>query len=183
MRVSLVIPYYHCDDDKPGVLCGAVSSMIKFVDELIVVSEKLDNLATKINYGLSKTTGDFIIVTNDDVSLVKGTLDDLCDPGAVLTPFINGGARKTFHGHAWGMPRWVYEKIGGMDEDYLLYYMDTDYAMRLKQAGIPCYRTDKVDMKHPDGARTLKHWVGKTEHNDREVFIRKWGQDYYDPLE
>ena len=182
MRISLVIPYYHSDDEKPGVLCGAVGSMIKFVDELIVVSEKLDNLATKINYGLSKASGDYIVVTNDDVTLINGTLDELCDPEKVLTPFINGGACKTFHGHAWGMPRKVYEKIGGMDENYLLYYMDVDYAMRLRQAGIECIQTGAVDMKHPEGARTLKHWVGKTEHNDREVFIKKWGQEVYDPF-
>jgi len=182
MTISLVIPYYHSDDEKPGVLCGAVSSMIQYVDELIVISETSDNLAKKINKGMKKASGDFIVVANDDVTLVKGTLQDLCDPERVMTPLINGGTCKTFHGHAWCMPRKIYKQIGGMDDKYLLYYMDVDYAMRIREAGLECVQTQNVDMKHPEGARTLKHWVGKTEHNDRDVFINKWGQEVYDPF-
>lgn len=182
MQISLVIPYYHSDDEKPAVLSGAVASMAPYFDELIVVADRIDNLATKINRGVSMATNPYIVVTNDDVTLVKGTLKQLCEYNRVMTPTINGGTAKTFHGHAWGMPSWVWNKVGGMDERFFLYYMDVDFAMRLREHNIECIQTPEVDMKHPDGARTLKHWAGKTEQDDRQVFIDKWGEEVYDPF-
>lgn len=182
MQISLVIPYYHSDDEKPGVLCGAVASMVQYADEVIIVSETADNLAAKINHGLTLATKEYIVCTNDDVVLTEGTLADLCSPDEVRTPLINNGTCKTFHGHAWGMHRDIYEQVGGMDESYQLYWMDVDYAMRLREMGIQCTQVQNVNMKHPDGARTLRHWAGKTENNDKDVFINKWGQEVYDPF-
>jgi glycosyltransferase involved in cell wall biosynthesis len=182
MTISLVIPYYQCDDQKPGVLASAVHSMAGHFTELIVIADKIDNLAVKINKGLKMATCDYIVCTNDDVVLQTGGLEGLCKPGEVVTPMINGGSTKIFHGHAWGMPRSVYEQIGGMDEDYQLYWMDVDYAARLKKAGIPVSQTREVDMMHPEPARTLASYVGKKVNNDESVFVRKWGRTYYDPI-
>lgn len=182
MEISLVIPYYQSDDEKPHILAGAIESMAGQFTELIVVADMIDNLAVKINKGLALATCPYIVVTNDDVVLTRGELKDLCKYNKVVTPHINDGTVKTFHGHAWGMPRWVYEKIGGMDENYTLYWMDTDYAMRLREAEIEVEHTPDVNMKHPEGARTLKHWAGRTEWNDKEIFVKKWGGEVYDPF-
>lgn len=182
MRISLVIPYYQSDEGKPIVLASTIESMAGKFDELIVVADQIDNLAVKINKGLKMATGDYIVVTNDDVTLEYGELRDLCRPDRVLTPFINGGTYKTFHGHAWGMPRSIYNQVGGMDEDYLIYWMDVDYAKRLKDAGVLVVQTPDVNMIHPEPARTLRSFVGKLEKNDEETFIKKWGRTYFDPI-
>jgi hypothetical protein len=177
MSISLVIPYYHSDDEKPGVLCGAVSSMVQYADEVIIVSETSDNLAKKINKGMKKASGDFIVVTNDDVTLVKGTLQDLCVPGYVTTPLINGGAVKLFHGHAWCMPRNIYKKVGGIYEGYDgFYYDDSDYWMSIEKAGFEIIRTE-VNMNHPLAARTIgKLTKANRDDVNRQIFIDRWGE-------
>lgn len=178
MRISLVIPYYHSDDEKPGVLCGAVGSMIKFVDELIVVSEKLDNLATKINRGMRQATGDFIIVTNDDVVLTTDNLQELCIPDKVTTPHINDGSAKLFHGHAWCMPRHIYTIVGDIFEGYNgFYFDDSDYWMSIEKAGFEIVRVPQVNMDHKHPARTLgKLTRPNREDVNKDIFISRWGE-------
>jgi GT2 family glycosyltransferase len=178
MRISLVIPYYHSDDEKPGVLCGAVGSMIKFVDELIVVSEKLDNLATKINRGLRQATGDYIIVTNDDVVLTSNNLDKLCLLDKVTTPNIHNGSGKLFHGHAWCMPRHIYSIVGGIYEGYDgFYYDDSDYWMSIEKAGFEIVKVSEVVMDHNHPARTIgKLTRASREDVNKNIFISRWGE-------
>jgi hypothetical protein len=178
MSISLVIPYYHSDDEKPGVLCGAVASMIQYVDELIVISETSDNLAKKINKGMKKASGDFIVVANDDVILTTNNLEVLCDKEYVTTPFVNGGAAKLFHGHMWCMSRKMYKKVGGIYEGYDgFYYDDSDLWMSIEKAGFSIRTVQDVNISHPTPARTL----GKLTRSNREdvnkgIFVSRWGE-------
>ncbi|MBP3476271.1 MAG: glycosyltransferase family 2 protein [Lachnospiraceae bacterium] len=50
------------------------------------------------------------------------------------------------------IPRGVIEQAGLLDEDFFLYYEDTEYSLRLAKMGIPIYFCPKAVMYHKVGA-------------------------------
>lgn len=175
--ISVIIPYYESDAEKPAVLKRCTQSLNGH-DELIVVWNDKMGYAKAINKGLAIAKGDFLIVMNDDVSLQKGSLRDLIDPNAVTSPIVNGH-RQDFYGCFFCIPRWVYEKVGGLWEGYRIsYFDDDDYIMMLKQAGIPMHSVDNVEVSHPDGGRTLHTFSDRDEffEENRQTFIKRWGR-------
>ena len=179
MKISLVIPQLEIDLDKRDILQKCLDSMAGQYNELIVIAEKMDNLAEKINLGMSKSSGDYIIVSNDDLTLLKGTLDDLCDPKHVTVPKVIFGIDKLFHGHIWCMPRKIYEDVGPMHEGYDgFYYDDSDYWMSIEAKGYEIIKKENVVVVHPRPATTLsKLQKGGRIENNRKVFVKRWGED------
>lgn len=152
-------------------------------DELIIIDSKKLSLAKKINNGLRKAKGDFLVVSNDDIILKSGHLSDLCVEGEVHSPVVHGGLNKLFHAHLYCMPRSVYEEIGGYDETCpSAYYTDSDYWVRLVKSNIPVVKNEAVHIDHPEPARTLKHTKEK-ENKAREWFVNKHGKGYLKLIE
>lgn len=180
MKLSLVIPTLDCDPGKAEILKRCVDSLGPQVDEIIIIDSKTDSLAKKINDGLKKATGDFIIVSNDDVFLndEKQDLRELCHEGEVDVPVLHGGIDKLFHGHMWCIPRAVYEEIGGYDESCPgVYWQDSEYWVRLFKNDIPIVKNCNVHIAHPEPGRTLKQLKDNAEGDCRQWFIDKCGAD------
>lgn len=180
MKLSLVIPTLDTDPGKKDILARCVGSLSLQVDEVIIVDSKTDSLARKINTGLKKATSDFIIVSNDDVYLKEDSepLSELCHEGEVHVPVVHGGIDKLFHGHMWCIPRGVLDKVGYYDETCPgPYHIDSDYWVRLIEAGIPIIKNSFVHIMHPEPGRTLKQLNNNTNTTE-EWFINKWGRDY-----
>jgi len=181
MKISVVIPYYEVDESKKEVLNRAISSMKEQYYELIVVEDKIENLSRKINKGILLTTGDWIVVCNDDIVLDKGTLKDTCKFDYVTTPMVNGVSEKLFHGHMWTMHRNMLADIGLLSEEYRgFYFDDSDYWMQIESRGGLIKQLEGVNIKHEHPARTLSKLgkEGQTEYN-KKLFIKKWGIDNY----
>ncbi len=53
---------------------------------------------------------------------------------------------------AFLLPRSVYEKVGGLDERFFLYYEDVEYCRRLKKFDLPVYYLPQAKIKHAHGA-------------------------------
>lgn len=53
---------------------------------------------------------------------------------------------------AFLFPRSTYEKIGGLDEKYFLYYEDIDYCRRMYRNDLSIYYYPKAKVKHKHGA-------------------------------
>lgn len=174
--ISVVIPTLRVGD----LLDKCIASIDGYYDELIVVDDKIDNLAKKINKGMGKATKDYIVVSNDDVILSKGSLDDLCKEGKVVSPKIQGGTPKVFHHHMYCIPRDVYKEIGPYHEGYKRFYFDdSDYWMKLLKAGYEPELSDEVMIIHDHPASTIKT-LGRDEEgfkNNRELFIERWGEE------
>jgi len=102
--------------EKRDMLKSTVASFTG-ADEVIIVSNWKEGYAKPINKGLAIAKGDFLIVMNDDLVWDGGSLKRLCDESAVVSPIVNGKSQ-AFWGCAFCMPRWVYEKTGGLDERY-----------------------------------------------------------------
>jgi len=181
--ITVAIPYWESDRDKREVLYDCVSSL-KGYDRLLVLSGRQPTLPLAWNMCLDMAFGmgtDYCILSNDDIILNKGLISDLCIPDKVVSPTVNGTVFKKFHAHIFSLPRSVYEKIGKFDESFQLYWADTDYCKRLVDAGVSVETSDKVDVLHPEPARTLKFFAGISANNDQETFVKKWGRTWFDP--
>ena len=179
--ISLIIPYYEVDKSKWKVLQTTLASMKGQYDELVLIPDKIDNLSRKINKGILLSHGDWLVVCNDDIILDKGTLQDTCVEGHVVTPYVNGRSEKLFHAHMWTFSRKVLAQVGLMSEDYKgFYYDDSDYWMQIESRGYPISQLEEVNILHPVPARTLSKLGsgGQSEYN-KKLFIQRWGLDSY----
>lgn len=164
------------DEEKYDILHRMLDSL-KGVDEIIVVDNWMAGYAVPINFGLSEAKGDYLLVCNDDLIWDSGSVKRLCQPDTVTSPKVNG-VSQPFWGCAHMIPRTVYEKIGGLSEDYRIsYFDDDDFEATLMGAGIPYHCVDTVSVQHPDGGRTLNRIPDRNEwfEENRQKFVDKWG--------
>ena len=166
------------DPGKQDVLERLLDSLVG-ADEIIVVENWKAGYAVPINFGFEQATGDYLMVLNDDLVMDQGgDLHDLCDPDAVTSPTVDGG-EQDFWGCAFILPRWVYEKIGGMDERYRVSYFDDDDLMNtLRKHGIPMKSMPYINFWMPEGGgRTLHTFADHNEFfaENKEKFMEKWG--------
>lgn len=172
--ISVVIPHWPKTEELDKLLKVCVASLK--ADEIIVVVNEGIGFAKAVNIGLRLASGDYLCVVNNDTRVVKGELSNLVDPGAVTSPVMNRSAR-----HFWGaffcIPRWVYEKIGGLDEQFEIgYFEDDDFVERLRQAQIPFHSVHSVWIE-TKGEQTMKFTdKDKFLHQNAERFGKKWGK-------
>lgn len=97
----------------------------------------------------------YIAVVNNDTSLESGSLKDLCVTDTVTSPLITTQKELgPFVGSFFVIPRSVLEQIGCLDEQFKLYYSDTDYCTRLSYADVKRERIDSVRVYHHIGTST-----------------------------
>lgn len=171
MSISLVIP-----TRKVADIDACINSMKGQYDELIVVDQLWDNLAKKINWGIEQAKSEFVVVCNDDITLVVGNLKDLCN-GDVVSPAVQEGTFKQFHAHCWCVSRDKYWQVSGMDEGYDgFYYDDSDLWMRFITAGYKVDINPNVVISHSHPGTTLKTLQrAERESFNKERFIEIWG--------
>lgn len=176
--ISVIIPYMEAFPEKRAILRRCVQSL-RGHDELIVVSNWQEGYARPINKGLAIARGDFLVVMNDDIYQTAGSLQDLCNPEAATSPTINGQSQSLW-GCCFCLPRWVYEQIGGLDEQYRIsYFDDDDLIFTLQAAEIPMQSVPTVDFANPDGGGTTLHTF--PDHREfflenQAKFLTKWGR-------
>lgn len=175
--LSIVVPYWENRIEKRDMLKRSTGSFNDY-DELIIMWNDGLGFSKAVNRGFEIAKGDFIIMASDDAYLAEGSLRDLCVPGMVTSPMVNG-RDQAFSGVMWCVPRGIYETYGLLDENYTkgIYFEDEDYWMMLKRENIPhkCVTSVKVD--HPEGGATLTRTPEFTKRTDinREYFENKWG--------
>lgn len=177
MTLSVVIPYMEAFAGKQNILERCLDSLVG-ADEILVVENWKAGYAVPINYGLSEASSDFLLVMNDDIFQTRGNLKDLCDPQAVTSPKEDGGAQP-FYGNCFCMPRWVYEKTGGLDERYRIsYFDDDDFIFTLNSLNIPMRSVPSVSFSNPHGGTTLHTFPDHNEffEENKQRFLRKWGR-------
>lgn len=180
-KLSLVVPYYECDEGKRPILDRFLKSVEGQYDELVLVAQPKGagiGFVPAVNMGYSLATGDFIILACDDIVLIEGDLRKLCDPEAVVSAQVNGLPVQDFWGTMWCTPRWVYEKIGPIDENYKngIFYDDNEYYEQIIRVCNP-YTNIRVVVDHPHGGETLEHTPERDKKIEinKQYFLKKWG--------
>ncbi len=178
-KISVIIPHYPLNEELNTKLDECVKSL-KGYNELILVVNQGIGFGKAVNWGLRMAKGDYlIVVSNDDT--VEGNLEDLCDFQSVTTPIVNN-IKQEFWGTMFCLPRWVYDKIGGFDEQFeLAFFEDDDYIMRLRQAKIPMKPCETVKVRTL-GSQTVKAMDINPYNDNRQKFIKKWGVDSSNPV-
>jgi len=162
------------------------------------------NPCVPINYGVSKSQGDYLVITNPEVlhhmqalPKMRDELETLGKDGYVLASAWCEEERKwhchpsisgiTLHGvkHPEGsglhfcamLHRSLWDKSGGFDETYRegAGYDDNDFVMRLGKVGAKFKILRDVIVQHPKtGAKTK--WLDGAFQRNAEIFVQKWGQ-------
>jgi len=178
--LSIVIPYYEAKgmEWKRTILRKCVQSFSGYYDELIVLSGTQSTLPKTINHGFSLASGDYVVVSNDDLTLVSGSLRALQIPDTVASPLINGG-NMGYSGHIFCVPRNVIDATGGFDENYeIAYFDDDDFGFTVKDKGFSLTGVDSVNVSHPKGGTTLETREDRNEifEKNKQYFFNKWGR-------
>lgn len=72
--------------------------------------------------------------------------------------------------------RETFERIGGFDEDYFMYYEDVDFCMRARKAGIPTYFLPAAKAVHVDPHSARKDvpvWLQREIRRSQMAYFRK----------
>lgn len=156
MGISVIIPHWSFSKEIDDTLKKCVDSLSGY-DELIIVGNEGTGFAKAVNQGLRLAKGDYLMVVNNDIEWVSGTLGSMCYPGIVTSPKVNGHAQP-FWGCFFCVPRNVYEEIGGLDEQFGTgFYEDDDYIKRLEQAGILMLAVPTCEIK-TEGSKTMSRF-------------------------
>lgn len=178
-QISLVIPHYPSKQTDIA-LDDCIKSYEGYYDQLIVIVNDGMGYGPAVNLGLKYATHDYIIVSNNDMKLLKGSLRDLANTKGVVVPKIVPPAKDHMPRAIFGMPRWVYETLlrdDGFFYDPIFktgYWEDDDLIKRLNNISI--YLEVGVIVEHLNGGGMTMKQMGESEWHEknREVFNNKW---------
>lgn len=174
-KISLVVPHWPKEPHHDELLRACIKSMPEADEKIIIVNDGT-GMGRAINKGLELSTGDFIIVANNDTRLILGSLYDMCNDTSITLP-NNMDGQWELPRSFFCLPRWVYETVGGYDEQFGVgYFEDDDLIKRWRDAHIP-FRMTQVSVEHHPGTT-----LGKLDNADelykknKERYYAKWGE-------
>src|SRR3970282_1270301 len=135
MKISLVIPHFP-SIATDIVLHNSLESFKGHYDELIIISNEGMGYGPAVNMGLKYTTGDYIIVSNNDIELKSGSFKTLPWDKGFSVPAIEPEPRDYLPRSIFCMPRWVYKRLSSCGYFYdprfeVGYFEDDDLIKRL----------------------------------------------------
>jgi hypothetical protein len=175
------VPHWPVDDEVDDALRRCLASLPGDCEKLVIVNDGT-GFARNVNLGLRLAAGDFIAVVGNDTRVIGGDVHDLCLPGAVASPLVEGkpGIEPGgFHGAFWVAPRNVVERVGPLDERFEgAFFEDDDYLARLREAGVPTVQVSSVRVESRRIGLTMSKMREQADAwyaaNERR-FAEKWG--------
>ena len=179
MKLSLVIPHVpSIITDKALDRC--VESFKGQYDELIIISNDGMGYGPAVNLGLSYSSGDYIVVSNNDVSLLEGNIRNIVWSQGFSIPTIEPKPRDYLPRCFFCIPRYIYKMI--LDRDGYFYdprfetgyFEDDDLICRTKDIAVRHSMGAKIN--HLDGGGLTMKCVGEQFWFDKnqKVFNEKW---------
>lgn len=176
--ISLVIPHMP-SVATDAALARCMQSFKGQYDELVLVVNDGMGYGPAVNLGLKRTSGDYIVVTNNDITLEKGMLRELCHPKKITVPMIDPPAKDQMPRAIFCMPRWAYRQISSCGYFYdprfeVGYWEDDDLIRRL--GSIQVATVPRVRVNHLNGGGLTMKQMGEQRWHDinQKVFNDKW---------
>lgn len=143
-----------------------------------------------VNTGLRATTGDVIIVANNDITFYPGWLKGLLkglkhyDIASIRVTDSDGWETEEkltsddYFGSLWAMKRKVYETIGGLDESFELgAFEDKDYYNRAKEAGFTIGKYHGALVEHIGRATNNIEFPNHEDFvSSKQTYLNKYGR-------
>lgn len=76
--------------------------------------------------------------------------------------------------------REVFDRLGGLDEKFVIEFNDVDYCMRAGAAGYAIVYAAEPMLLHKEGATRQARPLREQEVRDRSLFMRRWGHALVD---
>src|SRR6476659_88953 len=187
--LSLIIPHRPFPESD-AALERCLESFKGHYDELILIVNENMGYGPAVNLGLKWATGDQIIVSNNDIILLKGELRNLPWTPSVTVPIVTPPAKDHNPRCIFGMPRWVYEELMTRDGYFydprfeIGYFEDDDLIRRLYEYEIPTILTTDILVENINGGGLTMKTVGEQKYYDinEKVFKDKWPDTYSSPF-
>lgn len=181
MRISLVIPHMYGLEGVDPILKNCIASM-RGHDEIIVLANDGMGYGAACNLGMRLSTGDFIVLSNNDCLLKKASLRDLADNNFITVPKINPKPKDDLPRPIFCVPRWIYEKIYEASGDFFDerfqggYWEDDDLHRRMEELDIHSKVIESVEVEHLNGGGLTMKQIGEKENylSNRERYDQKW---------
>jgi len=182
MKISLVVPHMP-SPEADNALDRCLESFKGQYDELILVINEGMGFGPAVNYGLRQTTGDYLIVSNNDIELIEGSLRWLPFGDITTVPTTRPTPRDNKPRSIYCIHRRVYETIVERDGFWydpifkIGYFEDDDLIKRFGDEWI-LFHEDVIVSHLNGGGLTMKqmgeqHWFGINQ----KVFNDKWFPD------
>ena len=185
MKYSIILPSYDPNLIHHGQFLDMIRSIdihSKGKDYELIIRKNGPSYTESFNDAILSTRGDFIISVQDDMVIEDDEwLEKLSDKDHfVSTKMIKYqlDGKDTPYWPIFGMPRWIFNKVGLLDPIYKdgICYEDNDYVYRMRELGIPIKIAD-VRYKHYGGKFGEDYLLEKKHdmiiHNAK-IFIHKW---------
>lgn len=177
--LSLVIPHMPSMVTDP-ILDQCLESFKGHYDELILISNDGMGYGPAVNLGLKYSSGDYIVVSNNDVTLILGELETLTYWNDFVVPTITPEPRDYKPRSIFCMSRAVYEKILQRDGFFYDprfktgYFEDDDLHKRTED--MKYVKAEPVVVNHLNGGGLTMKFMGEEQcfRNNQKVFLEKW---------
>ncbi|SMO70496.1 glycosyltransferase family 2 protein [Gracilimonas mengyeensis] len=79
------------------------------------------------------------------------------------------------NGHALFVEKEIYKSLGGMDENFFMYYEENDLCLRTRKSGGKVYFCAKAELYHAKGSTTSRYFVPMeiVKHQSKKKFLKK----------
>lgn len=182
MKLSVVIPHHSGISGADRLLHDCINSLHGH-DELIVYTNEGIGYGPAVNLGLELTTGDHIIVCNNDVLLKNGNLRELIVHNKITVPRFDPALKDEEPRAVFCIPKYLYleirERYGFFyDERFRIgYWEDDDLIKRIEEMGIETQFIENVVFHHVNGGGNTMKKMGEAEfyNENKGRFDEKWG--------
>jgi len=178
-KISLIIPHMP-SVYTDSILDKCIESFKGHYDELILISNEGMGYGPAVNLGLKYATGDYMVVSNNDITLIKGSIRMLAMPYVFGVPKIEPPAKDDMPRPIFGMPRSVYEKILERDGFFYDPRFETGYFedddLHKRTTDIKVHKVPSIVVNHLNGGGTTMKQMGEQRWFDinEKVFNEKW---------
>lgn len=175
MKLSVVIPHYPRKPEYDSMLKDTVASL-KDADEIIISISEGTGMGRALNFGFNAASGDFLLMCSNDCKLSAGNLKDLCDPDYITVPNDVPGQYNQPRSF-FCMPRWIWEKGGNYDEQFVpAYFEDDDMINRWRRLGVKVKVVHSVEVAHIPGT-TMDALPNRNDifNVNKVLYLDKWG--------
>lgn len=179
VRISLVIPH------MPSIVTDAaldrcIKSFEEQYDELIVIVNDGMGYGPAVNLGLKYATGDYIVVSNNDIECLEGSLRNIVWSQGFSIPTIEPEPRDYLPRSIFCMSKWHYQRILAKDGFFYDprfetgYFEDDDLIARTQDFAVRHSEGAKVN--HLNGGGMTMKCMGEQRYFDKnqKVFNEKW---------